>query len=147
MSCRSEIDRVRLELFSATRKARGDLICVAGRTASWWVHLRPVQILALLVTLAVVVPPGSQLSQGASKFLMPLRTFLIPFGGAVETPHLSRIEGSEVRLSPSRITLGREAPFSTVPPIRHDRSLVVTTNYRYRSAAHTLALLRAPPVA
>ncbi len=136
-----------LKLHSAGRTLRATLECVIGRSASWLAGLNLTQVFVLLVALAIVAPPGIQLANGKSKFLSPLRTELIPFGTSLQAPNPSSVPANEVRLSQGRLSLALAASFSTVPPIRHDHPLIVTTNYCYRSAAHSLALLRAPPLA
>jgi hypothetical protein len=133
-------------LFSVGRKAC-TLGGAAGRITSWLSGIKLTQIIAILVALMVVAPPGFQIVPGTSKFLAPLRIGLIPFEASVQTRPQLPVQRSEARLSQNRISLGLAATLFAVPPIRNDRPPVVTSNYRHRSDAHALALLRAPPPA
>jgi hypothetical protein len=133
-------------LFSVERNTRTTLGRVVGRLASWLEDVRLTQIVALLVALTVVAPQGLQPACANVKFLSSLKTELIPFEASVQSRHLLTLQVNEARLSQNRVSLGLAATLFTVPPIRHDRPLVASTNYSHRLAAHTLALLRAPPL-
>jgi hypothetical protein len=146
MTCYGELRYTRLDLLSAARKMRARLRGAIARVTFWLMDVRPRQIFALLVALTVVAPPGFQLARGNPTFLSPLRTELIPLGASVQARHQLSVQNSEARLSHNRVSLGLAATLFTVPPIRHGRPLLVTTNYCHRAAAHMLALLRAPPL-
>ncbi len=134
-------------MFSAERKTLTPLGRAGHRIASSFAGVKLTQIFALLVALTVILPPGLELARSDSTFLSPLKIELIPFDASVQSRHLLSAQFSEARLSQNRVSLGLAARPFTVPPIRHDRHLCVTSEFLHRSPAHTLALLRAPPLA
>jgi hypothetical protein len=147
MTCHGEFRHTGLDLFSRGGKSRAPMMRVASRVTSWLTDVRLTQIFALLVAMTVIAPPGFHIENRASRFLASLRTELIPFESGVQAPHMLPVQRSEARLSQNRVSLGLATTLFTVPPIIQDRPAFVTTNYRHRFAAHSLAFLRAPPLA